>query len=326
MNISASSNKIPVLVICAPTACGKTFAVSRLFSDNSTSSLSGKAEIINADSIQVYKGLHIGTAKPDATLLSHLPHHLIDIVSPKEHFGTGDFVRLADLAARDIYERGKLPVVCGGTAFYIRNFLYGLPTTPEADPAIRKKLQERLLHEGGDVLRAELESIDPKSAYTINENDDYRILRALEVYYSSGRPLSFYERPSSLRTMYRFLILNLERPRNELYERINERVNTMFAQGLVDEVKSIYFSGISPSDPGMQAIGYREFFTSNSFFPQTYNDADIEYIKMRIKKNSRHYAKRQIAFFKLIKEAISIPADEIHLMEEKILHFFSLFT
>lgn len=326
MSRSAGRNKIPVLVIFAPTACGKTASVSRLFSDNSSSPFSNKAEIINADSIQVYKGLNIGTAKPDSAFLSHLPHHLIDIVSPKEQFGTGEFVRLADAAAEDIYSRGKFPVVCGGTAFYIRNFLYGLPVTPEADPLIRKQLQERLAVEGGGALRSELAKIDPQSAVKINENDDYRVLRALEVYYSSGKPLSFYELPSYFRSMYNFLIINLDRPRDELYGRINDRVDLMFSQGLVDEVETLLASGIDPSDPGMQAIGYREFFTSGTGFPHSYISADIAYIKSLIKRDSRHYAKRQITFFKPIKEAVSIPADSFNIMEDKIGLFFKQFT
>ena len=326
MSRSVCSNTIPVLVIFAPTACGKTAAVSRLFSDNSSSPFSQKAEIINADSMQVYKGLNIGTAKPDPSFLSHLPHHLIDIVSPKEQFGTGEFVRLADAAAEDIYSRGKLPVVCGGTAFYIRNFLYGLPVTPEADPLIRKNLQARLAAEGGEALRRELEGIDPESASKINQNDDYRVVRALEVYYSSGKPLSFYELPSTFRSGYSFCILNLERPREELYERINKRVELMFSQGLVDEVKNLLASGVSPSDPGMQAIGYREFFMSGSGFPHSYTEADIEYFNRLIQRDSRHYAKRQLTFFKPIKEAVCIPADSFNSMEDKIGQFFNQFT
>lgn len=326
MSRSACSNTIPVLVIFAPTACGKTASVSRLFSNNSSSPFSNKAEIINADSMQVYKGLDIGTAKPDPSFLAKLPHHLIDIVSPTEQFGTGEFVRLADAAAQDIFSRGKIPVVCGGTAFYIRNFLYGLPVTPEADPVVRKQLQERLRAEGGAALRRELEKVDSVSALRINENDDYRVIRALEVYYSSGKPLSLYELPSSFRTMYDFLILNLERNRDELYERINNRVELMFSQGLVDEVKNLLASGISPSDPGMQAIGYREFFMSDSAFPHSYTDSDIDYIKQLIQRDSRHYAKRQVTFFKPIKEAVSIHADSLSALEDKIGQFFKQFT
>ncbi len=326
MSFSAGNSTIPVLVIFAPTACGKTAAVSRLFSDLSSSPFSNKAEIINADSMQVYKGFDIGTAKPDSEFLSHLPHHLINIVSPKEQFGTGEFVRLADIAARDIFKRGKLPVVCGGTAFYIRNFLYGLPITPEADPEVRKKLQERLTSEGSDALRMELQKIDPASESRILENDDYRIVRALEVYYSSGKPLSFFDLPCSLRSSYRFLILNLERERNELYERINERVDLMFSQGLTDEVLRLLSSGIIKTDPGMQAIGYREFFMTGSNFPSFYTESDIEDVKILIKRDSRHYAKRQITFFKPIKEAVSISADNISGMEAEIAQFFTRFT
>ncbi len=324
MSCSASISKIPVLVIFAPTASGKTALVTSLFSDNASSPFSNKAEIINADSMQVYKGLNIGTAKPDQSLLLHLPHHLIDIISPKEQFGTGEFVRLADSAVRDIYERGKLPVICGGTAFYIKNFLYGLPITPEADPEVRKTLQNRLYKEGGEALRAELKRIDPQSSSKINDNDDYRVVRALEVYYSSGKPLSFFELPDSFRSMYDFLVINLNRERDELYERINNRVELMFSQGLVNEVKSLLDSGITPSDPGMQAIGYREFFSTD--FPNNYSETDISIVKKQIQKDSRHYAKRQITFFKTIKEAVNMYADSLDTLESKIAQFFKQFT
>ena len=170
--LSNGSSEIPVLVIFAPTATGKTATVGHLFSDNVPSFFSGKAEIINADSMQVYNGLDIGTAKADKEFLSHLPHHLIDVCSPKEQFGSGDFVRLADIACKDIFSRGKIPVVCGGTAFYIKNFIYGLPITPTADEKTRSLLQEKMKNLGAKVLYEELKSVDEISAYRIHINDE----------------------------------------------------------------------------------------------------------------------------------------------------------
>lgn len=324
---SAQSDVIPVLVIFAPTASGKTAAVGRLFSKDAPSFFAGKAEIINADSMQVYKKLDIGTAKPDAAFLKNLPHHLLDIVSPTEQFGTGEFVRLADIAARDIWSRGKLPVICGGTAFYIRNFIYGLPVTPESDSVVRRRLQERLKSEGKEILFSELKKHDPVSASRIHVNDEYRIVRALEVFYSSGSPLSSFDLSQKMRSPYKFLVLSLERSREELYIRINLRVEEMFKNGLVNEVKSLITSGLKSSDPGMEAIGYREFFMTDSYpFSANFSEGNIDIIKSLIQRNSRHYAKRQITFFKPLSNIVSVNADDYKTMESKISQFFNPFT
>ena len=187
---------IPVLIIFGPTASGKTSLASSLFSsDNPLAPFSACAEIISADSMQVYRGMDIGTAKPSSSFLERLPHHLIDIRDPSEQFCAGDFVRLADTACEDIHFRGKLPVILGGTAFYVRNFLYGLPVTPESDSEVRRCYIERMNIEGATVLFRELEAVDPESAKRINIHDEYRIIRALEVYSASGRPLSSYVLP-----------------------------------------------------------------------------------------------------------------------------------
>lgn len=294
------------------TASGKTSLAETLFSSNpglppapaAIGVLRGKAEVISADSMQVYRGLDIGTAKPSPESLSYLPHHLIDVADPREQFGAGSFVRLADKACTKIHDRDKLPVVLGGTAFYLKNFIYGLPETPEADPAVREALQKRLIAEGAGTLMAELRIADPESAARINPADAYRIVRALEVWQSTGKPLSSFRLPEQPRSLYRFLVIALERPREELFRRIDERVDAMFVQGLPDEFRSLLEKGLTREDPGMQAIGYREFFLADP------PGSDLEGAKTAIKHNSRLYAKRQETFFRPIPGVLRFNADD----------------
>lgn len=303
---------IPVVVIFGATASGKTALAESLFSSDpvlppptgATGRFRGQAEIISADSMQVYRGLDIGTAKPGERFLSFLPHHLIDIVDPAEQFGAGSFVRLADAACAGIHERGKIPVVLGGTAFYLKNFIYGLPETPEADSATRKALQIRLTTEGIDPLWVELCTVDPESAGRINKNDFYRVIRALEVFLSSGRPLSSFKLPQTPRVQYRFLVIALERPREELNRRIDARVNSMFDAGLPEEIARLVKAGHGPEEPGMQAIGYREFFMD------AMGTLDLELIRRAIAHNTKLYAKRQETFFKPLKNVIRLSADD----------------
>lgn len=311
MSINQYIPKIPVVVIFAPTACGKTALAQRLFSMGESSPLAGKAEIISADSMQVYCGMDIGTAKPNKDFLEKLPHHLMNLCNPNVQFGAGDFIRHAVTVVADIFARGKLPVILGGTAFYIKNFVYGLPPTPPADEGVRQLVAERMKKHGSQVLWEELQALDPESAAKIHLNDEYRIKRALEVCIASGRPRSSFLVPQKMTDGYDFLLISLERTRQELYGRIDERVDAMFEQGLVKEVQSLIAQGYTANDPGMQAIGYREFFCSN----------DFDEIKMFIKKNSRAYAKRQQTFFKAITDADSFFLDDFIEIQKKILNF-----
>jgi len=284
-----SKSKLPVVLLFGPTAVGKTALVEQLFSRD--------FEIINADSMQVYRYMDIGTAKPSGELQNRIPHHLIDIRTPDEQYDVGQFVRDADRAAAEICRHGRIPLITGGTAFYFYHFLYGLPPAPPADPAIREKLYHRLAEEGRQTLWAELNRYDPDSAAKLHPNDTQRLVRALEVFYSSGTALSAYNREPMLRPGYEYLVLGLQRDRAELYERINRRVDQMWAAGLVDEFQALLSRGYTAQDPGMHGIGYREFFEMRSAGEFLYDD-----IKTEIKKNSRRYAKRQITFFKRISE------------------------
>ncbi|GHV09628.1 hypothetical protein FACS189485_22390 [Spirochaetia bacterium] len=177
---------IPVLILFGPTASGKTEVLKRLFDADAPC----RAEIVSADSMQVYRGMDIGTAKPSPAERARIPHHLIDIRSPDEQFHAGDFVRLADLCCAEIAGRGALPVVSGGTGFYLKNFILGLPAAPPSDAGIRDALKEELQNRGAPALMEELARCDPVSAHRIHINDEYRILRALEVFRLSGKETS----------------------------------------------------------------------------------------------------------------------------------------
>jgi tRNA dimethylallyltransferase len=299
-------NDNPVLILFGPTASGKTGILLELF--NSISDL--QAEVISADSMQVYRGMDIGTAKPSQEERARLPHHLIDIRDPSQQFNTGDFIRLADEACLQITERGRLPVVSGGTGFYLKNFIMGLSEAPPCDNNIRERLKLELREKGAAALMEELALCDPVSAGRIHINDEYRLLRALEVYRCCGHPLSSFEVPSQKRassekktSRFRFVIIGLSRPREELYRRINLRCAEMFRQGLAGEVRSLYESGYTPDDPGLRAIGYREFFVERKGFKESEEQEnwrlsqDIDGVQSLVAQNSRRYAKRQITFF-----------------------------
>jgi tRNA dimethylallyltransferase len=259
--------------------------------------------------MQVYRGMDIGTAKPPPEERAKTPHHLIDIRNPDEQFSAGDFVRLAEAACRAALARGALPVVSGGTGFYIKNLVMGLSCAPPSDQALRLELKKELAFRGASSLMEELAKADPVSASRIHLNDEYRLLRALEVYRLSGRPLSSYASPWNLpsscpteNSPFRFLLFGLRRSREELYRRINERTAAMFRAGLPEEVRRLYEAGFTPENPGLRAIGYREFFVPQ----QSVQDAGCAYwrlsedlagVEALIAQNSRRYAKRQITFF-----------------------------
>jgi tRNA dimethylallyltransferase len=301
---------VPVFILFGPTASGKTDILFRLFGKDGPFPLI--AEIICADSMQVYRGMDIGTAKPSTEEREQLPHHLIDIRDPSEQFNVGDFTRLAGELAADIAGRGKLPVISGGTGFYLKNFIYGLPESPPSDAAIRAELKLELKEKGPAALMAELARCDPVSAERIHLNDEYRLLRALEVLRLSGQPLSSYNvtgagTKGGFNSNCRFLVIGISRPREELYRRINERCAAMFSHGLVGEVRKLYDAGYSPRDPGLRAIGYREFFVEDP--PGLFRlSQDLSGVQALIAQNSRRYAKRQITYFNSLPAAKWIKA------------------
>jgi len=258
--------------------------LSRIFPDG--------VEIVSADALQVYRQLDIGTAKPEEKTLSRIPHHLINIIDFTESFSVGDFCAGADEAVRSIILRGSIPVISGGTAFYLKSWLLGLPETPASDPQLRSALEAEWNDKGNDELREELRRFDPVSADRIGRGDRYRMLRALEVRQQTGRSLSSYTVPDTPRDDYDVLSLGLRRERSELYRRINKRVDEMFQDGLPEELASLRRAGAEAGHPGMKAIGYREWFGEPGE-----PEPDKAEVKELIARNTRRYAKRQITFF-----------------------------
>lgn len=254
--------------------------------------------------MQVYRGMDIGTAKPSSSTLNKIPHHLIDILPPSEQFSVGDFLRASNRTVSEILSRGKIPVVSGGTAYYLRAFAYGLSDAPRADRAIRLEIiEESRLRGLGDLYR-ELTGIDPGYAAKLDPSDRVRIVRAIEVYRQTGRPLSSFTLPSAIRSDYRILQVGVELPRQELYDRINLRVSGMIDQGLENEVHRLLREGYGEDDPGMRGIGYREFLAA-------YGKANPSVLEIaeEIRKNSRRYAKRQLTFFRSFPGVTWIPPD-----------------
>lgn len=282
-----TSTKIPVIVIFAPTASGKTALTRELFSPAGSHFLF-KAEIISADSQAIYKGMDIGTAKPTIQFQQEIPHHLIDILTPDIQYNVADWVNSADKACEEIYQRGNIPVICGGTGYYIRNFIYGVAPTPVSDEKLRNELKERIKTEGNEKLYNELKAIDPESAARIHINDAYRICRALEVYYLSGKTRTSFKVEPEPRKKYDFHFIVLEPPRDILYNRINQRVDQMFEEGLEAEIEKLKSLGYNQETPGLKAIGYSEFFEYET----------AEKIREEIKHHSRKYAKKQYTYIR----------------------------
>lgn len=297
----ADSAKIPVIVFFAPTATGKTALTLELFGSGSLFDFKNKAEILSCDSQAVYKYFDIGTAKPTPEERAAVPYHLVDFADPAIQFGLGEFMEEADRLCGEIWSRKNVPVLCGGTGFYARNFILGAPTTPESDEKIRVHIKEKLAELGKESLFAELKIFDPLSARKININDEYRICRALEVFYTSGKPLSSYALPDVPRSQYEFLTIILNRDKDDLYRRIDLRVEKMFEEGLAEEIKKLKSMGYTKDTPAMKAIGYSEFFIDG---------LSVDQVKEKIKNDSHHYAKKQYTFMRGIPGAVTVDADD----------------
>ena len=292
------SNKINVVAIVGPTATGKT----KLAIDIAKKI---KAEIINADSMQVYQGMNIGTAKPSKAERENIPYHLIDVVDKKQNFNLADYVKLAHGKINEVYRLGKLPMLVGGTGLYIDAVLknFKLDVLPE-NKGVRDLLEKKYEQYGQEYLFDELKALDFKAAEKIAHNNVKRIIRALEINYLKGKNLDeCYLETQSTDEPYNPIIFGLNyKNRDVLYKNINERVDEMITKGLVQEVESLLKEGLSKT--AGQAIGYKEF--QNYFFC---NDS-LENVVNNIKQSTRKYAKRQITWFKKNKEIIWIHIDE----------------
>lgn len=267
-----------------PTAVGKT-ALGLALAER----LGG--EIVSADSRQVYRQLSIGTAKPSAEERARVPHHFIDELDVSEPFSAGRFAEAAAARIEQILDRGRVPLVVGGSTLYIEALLHGLADIPATSAATRAHLTRRLEREGAAALFRELQELDPTSAATMDATKTQRVVRALEVYRDTGRPLSsFHARRPAVR--FPFAPVVLTRPREVLYQRIDRRVDRMLEAGLVEENRRLLGAGIPPSANPLRTIGYRE--------PMAYLRGEIGYDEMvrRLKRNSRRYAKRQLTWFR----------------------------
>ena len=272
------------MVLFGPTAVGKTALTEELFSKG--------FEIINADSVQVYRFLDIASAKPEKELVEKIPHHLVDIRFPWEQYNSGDFCKDAERLIKEINERGNIPLITGGTAYYFKQLLYGPSSTPESNPKTREEIQRTIDDIGLDKAYEMLMSLDMEAAKKIDKNDRYRISRALEVIKDTGRPLSSFPVSDTLREDIDFVIIGLKREKKELEDRIRKRVDIMFDSGAVREMKALLSMGADLSWPGMQGIGYREWFNAMES-----GEVNISIIKDMIIRSSIKYAKRQMTFF-----------------------------
>lgn len=285
-----------VLIICGATATGKTaLAVDCAKALGS--------EVISADSQLVYRGLRIGTAKPTAAEMRGVPHHLIDIVPADANFSVSDYEERALPIIDRLLKADKSPVVCGGTGFYVNSLLYNLGYgNVRADLSVRAKYEALLEERGKEHIHSLLSSVDPESAQKLHVNDVKRVVRALEIYEVSGRKKS--EQNDELKPRFDYLAVAIDYPREQLYRRIDCRVDIMFNSGLIDEVRGLLNVGIDKNCQSMQAIGYKEVLEG---LKNGLNDSTMRGI---IKTNTRHYAKRQITFFKKLKGIVWLKPEE----------------
>lgn len=293
----------PLLTITGPTAVGKTalsIEVARRVN----------GEIISADSRQVYRELTIGTAKPEPHELAAVPHHFIGERTLGEPFSAGTFADEANQRIRQVLERGRTPIVVGGSTLYLHALQYGLADIPDVPDEVRSQIEARMEDEGAEALYAELEAVDPKQAAKMDPTKTHRLIRALEVYHGTGRPLSYYyEHQPTPPFDYRTIVLHRERAR--LYERIERRVDRMLKRGLLDEVQAVkQKKGIDLTTPPLKTIGYKE--------PIRYLEGEYDYDEMvrLMKRNSRRYAKRQLTWFRRYDEyewmeAASVTVDRL---------------
>jgi len=296
------SRKPNIAVICGPTGIGKTATAISLAE-------SYDGEIVGADSMQIYREMEIGTAKPTPKEQARIPHHMVDIIPPDAPFDAARYEKMARKAVDDLHRRGKLPVVAGGTGFYIKALTRGLFDTLPNDPVVRNRLQEEAETLGGRALHERLTACDPETARRLHPNDTYRTVRALEVFEVTGKPLSahhqdhqFGDRP------FRELKIGLSIPRETLYRRIDTRVDRMLRAGLLDEVRGLLEKGYTPELKSMQSIGYRHM----ADFLQ--GRLPWEEAVRTMKRDTRRYAKRQMVWFKADPEIHWLAPDQLEEM------------
>ncbi len=288
-----------IICICGPTASGKTGLSVALAKKLG-------AEVVSCDSMQLYRGMDIGTAKPDAAEMDGVPHWLLDAAEPGEDFSVGRYVKLADAAIADIHSRGKIAIVCGGTGLYMDSLIKGESFAAPSRPAQREYVEHIVEEKGLPYLYEMLMDADPETAEKLHVSDRKRIVRAMEVFLITGLPLSYHNQQSKLKPpKYEPLWIGLSfRDRSRLYARVDQRVDQMMARGLEAEVRQLLDRGVDPKTTAMQAIGYKELAAALR------GEISPEQAVSEIKQASRRYAKRQLTWFRRNQAIHWLYADE----------------
>ncbi len=285
--------KRPLVILTGPTAVGKTALSIAL-----AKAIGG--EIISADSMQVYRHMDIGSAKIMPEEMEGVPHHLIDVLEPAEEFNVVVFQKLAKQAVEEIYSRGHIPILVGGTGFYIQALVYDIDFTENnEDTALRQALEEQARREGADVLYERLRAVDPESCESIHAHNIKRVIRAIEFYEKTGKKISDHNREQRQNdSPYHFAYFVLTDSRDKIYQRIDERVDLMMAHGLMEEVRALRDRGCRRDMVSMQGLGYKEILSALE------GEISLEEAVCQIKRDTRHFAKRQLTWFRREKEVI----------------------
>lgn len=302
--------KKPLIILTGPTAVGKTRMSIAL-----AKAVNG--EIISADSMQVYRHMDIGSAKITKEEMAGVPHHLVDILEPREEFHVVRFQKLAKRAMEEIYARGRVPVLVGGTGFYIQSVLYDIDfTQTSADTRFRGEMEKLAREQGAEFLHKRLRQVDPDSAEEIPPGNVKRVIRALEFYRQTGKPISAHNREQREReAAYDFAYFVLNDERSRLYGRIDARVDQMMERGLLEEVSALKDMGCTREMVSMQGLGYKEILA--------YLDGEttLDEAVYLIKRNTRHFAKRQITWFKRERDVLWVDRQAFEDKEERILQY-----
>ena len=300
----------PLVILAGPTAVGKTELSIRL-----AKRINGA--IISADSMQVYKYMDIGSAKIMPDEMEGVKHYLIDELDPSDEFNIVRFQQMAKDALKEIYANGQIPIVAGGTGFYIQALLYDIDFThQDSDEAFRKEMADYAAEYGAEALHEKLKEIDPVSYKTIHANNTKRVIRALEYYRMTGQPISAHnEQEHQKVSPYNFAYFVLTDDRKHLYDRIDYRVDLMMKKGLVDEVKNLYDMGYHKDMVSMQGLGYKELLSYLD------GECSLEEAVYIIKRETRHFAKRQLTWFRNKQEVIWVSKDEFDYQREQILEY-----
>ena len=303
-----------MICICGPTASGKTGLAVALAHKLD-------AEVVSCDSMQIYRGMDVGTAKPDAAEMDGVPHWLLDVAEPGEDFSVGRYVKLADAAIADIHSRGKTAIVCGGTGLYMDSLIKGESFAAPSRPAQRDYVEGIAEKKGMQFLYDMLKDADPETAEKLHVSDRKRIIRAMEVFLITGMPLSYHNAQSKLKgPKYEPFWLGLRfRDRAKLYARVDARVDRMMEQGLEAEVRRLLDRGVDPKTTAMQAIGYKELAAALE------GKCSREQAVSQIKQASRNYAKRQLTWFRRneaihwldVDECKDLPAEAMRLLSKQ---------